>query len=143
MHPWPVRRGWSIATGRFVDFHPSWGVPVRSTVGGPKFGLRYRLEEHAKSITPYGVLGRTHDAAEYEVRYRARLDGQTGKAIAQELAQIANRHEHVEPHRLVVLCFCDLSKPGAFCHRRMFAAWWEEHTGATVADLSPTQEALL
>jgi len=36
---------------------------------------------------------------------------------------------------VVLLCHEDLSKPGAWCHRRMFAEWWTQHTGDMVEEL--------
>ena len=40
-------------------------------------------------------------------------------------------------HRLVLLCFEDLSKPGEWCHRRIFADWWKDITGDHVRELGP------
>jgi hypothetical protein len=36
---------------------------------------------------------------------------------------------------VVLLCFEDLTKPGEWCHRRSFAAWWDEKTGQKVDEL--------
>jgi len=37
--------------------------------------------------------------------------------------------------QLVLLCFEDLRTPGRFCHRRVFATWWEELKGQVVTEL--------
>lgn len=39
---------------------------------------------------------------------------------------------------LVLMCFDDLSKPGAWCHRTMFAEWYYEKTGVSVPELGKT-----
>lgn len=38
---------------------------------------------------------------------------------------------------LVFLCFEDLTKDGEWCHRRMFAEWWQRKTGMKVEELMP------
>jgi hypothetical protein len=37
----------------------------------------------------------------------------------------------------VCLCFEDLTKPGLWCHRQIFARWWTEETGEAVPELEP------
>ena len=44
-------------TGRYAKFRPDLGVPIRSTVGYPRFWRHGQLI-HARDITPYGVFGR-------------------------------------------------------------------------------------
>lgn len=67
--------------------------------------------------------------------YRARLDTAGVAAIRDELRQIARS---AGSDRLVLLCFCDLSAPppAGWCHRRMFATWWQERTGDAVPELA-------
>jgi hypothetical protein len=36
---------------------------------------------------------------------------------------------------VVLLCFEDLRKPGEWCHRSMFAEWYEKQTGKKVVEL--------
>ena len=36
---------------------------------------------------------------------------------------------------LVLLCYEDLRKPGEWCHRQVFAEWWEKKTGVRIQEL--------
>jgi len=69
-------------------------------------------------IGPYkrGEIGE----AEYERRYRAMLDSRTDRITAQ-WRDILRRHGGED---IVLLCWC---RKGAFCHRRILAAWLAEH----------------
>ncbi|MFF3665428.1 hypothetical protein [Microtetraspora malaysiensis] len=121
-----------IATCTYQEFVPAMGHPVRTTVGHPRFPLAYQLAGHARLITPLGtMLGRPLDA--YTLLYRRHLAASGVDAIRAELAEIAARHEAGRP--LVLLCFDKLDKPGNWCHRSQFAAWWTEHTGEPVPEL--------
>ena len=44
--------GLQIYTGTYQRFEPSMGVPVRSTVGLPRFSLSYQIAGHWVSVTP-------------------------------------------------------------------------------------------
>jgi hypothetical protein len=112
------------------------GIPVRTTVGAPRFKLAYQLAGHAKLITPTRpMLGLPRGA--YEVSYRGLLNAAGAERIHAELAAI-----HAAAGRpaaaLVLLCFDRLDKPGEWCHRSMFADWWLEHTGQEVPELGAT-----
>lgn len=66
--------------------------------------------------------------------YRTDLDQLGPARIALRMWEIADAEGD---HRLVLLCFQDLAKPGLWCHRRVFAAWWKDVTGDEVRELSP------
>lgn len=70
--------------------------------------------------------------AEFEAKYRAKLD-KLGVARIRELlervAQDSGRDD------VVLLCYEDLRKSGEWCHRRMFAGWWQEKTGEPVYEV--------
>ncbi|MDR2170525.1 MAG: hypothetical protein LBP59_10320 [Planctomycetaceae bacterium] len=42
---------------------------------------------------------------------------------------------------VVLLCYEDVSKVGQWCHRRMFAEWWENKTGEIIEELSDKPKA--
>jgi hypothetical protein len=83
------------------------------------------------------MLGKPYDV--YRALYRNRLEGAGVDAIRTELAGIAGPLEPGRP--LVLLCFDRLNQKGAWCHRTMFAAWWQEHTGQDVPELGTTPPA--
>lgn len=122
-----------LATGSYYKFTPEMGVPVRSTVGTPR-RLRYPLEEWSKLVTPFGVFGTTDDPAEFRTRYVARLIDKGGQTeVSAELGAIRDRHPD---RRIVLLCYCDVTKPDGWCHRRIFAEWFEQFTGLTIPELT-------
>lgn len=69
------------------------------------------------------------DRPEYEPLYRARLDALGVPAIRRSIAALALDREPV------LLCFESLID-GSWCHRRIFAAWWQEQTGQPVPELT-------
>ena len=122
-----------LFTCRYQRFHPNMGVPVRTTAGLPRFALGYQLGGHAHLITPTWAMVQLGDKATYETQYLQRLADAGVDAIRAELAGIATLHPD---DRLVLLCFDDLSRPDGWCHRRMFADWWTQHTGEPIPELA-------
>lgn len=111
-------------------------VPVATTVGQSSSTF-HRPAFHSPSLAPYGVFGITHYST-FRERYRERLGRLGLDHIATELETIATL---TGCPRLALLCFDDLTKPDNWCHRRMFAEWWEEQTGMEVPELGRMAEA--
>ncbi|MEV4704531.1 hypothetical protein [Actinoplanes sp. NPDC049316] len=122
-----------LFTCRYQRFRPDMGTPVRTTAGYPRFTLGYELAGHARLISPTWAMVSINDEATYRGLYRQMLDARGVDAVRDELQAIADQ---VPDPRLVLLCFDDLSKPDGWCHRRMFADWWTEHTGTEVPELA-------
>lgn len=123
-----------LFTSRYQRFQPAQGAPVRTTVGAPRYQLPYDLAGHARLLAPsYNML--KLDEQPYRHIYVERLESAGLDAIQAELADIADQ---AQDERLVLLCFCDLSvpPPNAWCHRRMFADWWQEKTDEDVPELA-------
>ncbi|MER6611013.1 DUF488 family protein [Streptomyces sp. NPDC000927] len=123
----------TLFTNRYQQFQPTQGVPVRITLGAPRFKLRYTLAHSVRELAPQREYF-SKSLPEFTTAYRADLDQCGVQRIAERLKQIA---EIERDHRLVLLCFEDLSDPAQWCHRRVFAAWWKEMTGDTVRELGP------
>ncbi|MEU4028044.1 hypothetical protein [Streptomyces anulatus] len=123
----------TLFTNRFQEFQPPQGVPVRITLGGVRFKLPYSLTHSVRELAPRrNYLHKSEP--EFTAAFRSDLDQLGPDRIAARLRQIA---EAEGDHRLVLLCFEDLAKPGLWCHRRTFAAWWKDRTGDEVRELSP------
>jgi hypothetical protein len=123
-----------LFTSRYQRFRPGQGAAVRTTVGAPRFQLSYELAGEARILMPsYAML--KLDEAPYRAIYRERLEVAGVDAIRRQLAPIAVA---AGTDRLVLLCFCDLSAapPDGWCHRRMFAEWWELRTDEEVPELA-------
>ncbi|KKK71236.1 hypothetical protein LCGC14_2915950, partial [marine sediment metagenome] len=72
----------------------------------------------------------------FQEAYARRLVRAGVPLLMDRFAALSERHDG---RPLVLLCYEDLSK--APCHRRVFAAFWEEKTGQAVPELA-AQEML-
>ncbi|MFD0783878.1 hypothetical protein ACFQZ8_08120 [Micromonospora azadirachtae] len=127
-----------LFTNRYQRFRPDQGAPVRTTVGKPRFQLPYDVAGFARLLAPtYGML--RMQEGPYRHIYLERLEAAGVDLISEQLAEIADAAGN---DRLVLLCFCDLNvpPPDNWCHRRMFAAWWEDQTGNEVSELDRRRE---
>ncbi|MFU8849484.1 hypothetical protein ACNAW0_00595 [Micromonospora sp. SL1-18] len=127
-----------LFTNRYQRFRPDQGAPVRTTVGKPRFQLPYDVAGFARLLAPtYGML--RMQEGPYRLIYLERLEAAGVDLISEQLAEIADA---AGSDRLVLLCFCDLNvpPPDNWCHRRMFAAWWEDQTGNEVRELDRRRE---
>jgi hypothetical protein len=105
-------------------------VPVGTTVGNPRFKLGYVLAGRCGLIAPYGLFGKGLSESEFRDGYVARLEKSGVAAIRERLIEIAGE----DAPGVVLLCFEDVHA-GEFCHRTVFAEWWEARTGEHVPEL--------
>lgn len=138
-----------LATCSYGEFKPEMGIPVRASLGLPRYVLPYTLDPRAKvwEITPRNTYLKASDEV-YERSYLEQLEGYGVETIDRRFVQIASV---MGGERLVVMCFerlgakthsgirAGLSDPAAgealICHRRLFASWWEQQTGRVVPEL--------
>ena len=122
-----------MITARFTNknLDPDVHNMVQISAGDPKFSLPYRIDHKLSMLAPLPAIFRYPDYAIFETEYRKQLD-QTGvNRIQDELERVAH------PDKItVLLCFEDIRKPDQWCHRRIFAQWWEEKTGQEIAELT-------
>jgi hypothetical protein len=123
----------TLFTNRYQAYQPPQGVPVRITLGAPRFKLSYTLTHAVRELAPSREYF-ARPLPEFTAAYRADLDQLGPVRVAERLREIANAEKD---HRLVLLCFEDLSDPQQWCHRRIFASWWKDATGDEVRELSP------
>jgi hypothetical protein len=70
----------------------------------------------------------SEDEEVYESEYLPKLEAAGVEEIdAQLKKKVANSSDTV-----ILLCH---EEPGQFCHRRLFARWWEEKTGQEIPEL--------
>lgn len=113
-------------------------VPVRISVGAPKFWPGSESFPTVKALCPYGLLGIADDDL-FVSAYCERLDKYGVESIAEALRGIQDAY----PNRpLALLCFEDLDHD--WCHRRVFADWWQRNTGKEIPEYYPDgkQEAI-
>ncbi|MEU9188233.1 hypothetical protein AB0D14_27590 [Streptomyces sp. NPDC048484] len=123
----------TLFTNRFQTFQPPQGVPVRITLGAPRFRLPYSLTHSVRELAPRREY-LSKPLPQFTADYRADLDKLGPVWVAERLRKIT---EAEGDHRLVLLCFEDLTDPALWCHRRVFASWWKDVTGDEVRELSP------
>jgi hypothetical protein len=129
-----------LFTCSYSEFRPAMGLGVRASLGTPRWIHRDEPWPYVSEITPRrSYLNAPYD--EYEAAYLHQLAHNGVDRIGRRFRELSVQHQ---AQRLVVLCFEKLSKPGAECHRSLFAAWWEQQTGQPVAELGepPTQDGL-
>jgi hypothetical protein len=121
-----------LTTCSFGEYRPEQGIAVRTSIGHPRFwkGPQLALAPSIYPTRPMLVL----PIDRYEQQYRQILNSHGFDHIRAELERIVRVRPDEEP-TLVLMCFEKLSKPGAWCHRRMFAQWWLEQTGEEVPEL--------
>lgn len=123
-----------LATSSYRQFRPGMGVPVRITLGKPRFRLGYEYEEIRLLAPPPRVFA-LRDEAEFKAAYRQHLDAVGMERLRRVFERVGGEHSG---QRLVLLCFENVLA-GESCHRRMFAQWWKEQTGQDVPELDPAR----
>jgi hypothetical protein len=124
-----------IVTSRYAGFKREFGVPVRITVGAPRFwktASQGQLEEVSELAPRERIFWREPMPSDGEMIpvYEQRL-AKYATSIFAKLAAIARAHPG---ERLVLLCY---EKPGESCHRWWFAAWAKRY-GLSIPELEVT-----
>ena len=105
--------------------------------GLPKFRIAYEIRGRIWPLAPERALFGLGEE-DYHRLYRNQLDSIGATVIQRELA----RFEQFS--NVALCCFEDVRKQGQWCHRRLFAAWWEEHTGQAIEEYpEPFQQTSL
>ena len=126
-----------LATSRYQTadlIEASGRAAVGITLGYPRFKLRYPLVANLRQLAPTREMIHLSDASSFEEMYRNRLDE---LGVGGVLDLLTTCVELANNERLVLTCYEDLTKPGLRCHRRLFAAWWQENTGEVAPELEP------
>jgi hypothetical protein len=129
-----------LATSRYQDFTPDMGIPIRITVGKPRFTFTHPLE-NVPALAPWELFSKQYKGIDHvpteRAVYRDRLESHV-EAILASLAKVAARH----PGRTgVLLCFENV-RGGEECHRRWAADWFAERFGWDVPELDPPAASL-
>ena len=118
-----------LLTGRYPTHKAKHGVAVATSIGKPRWPLPYDLDHEVRDLMPWGLFGEDLPWPEFEAAYRARLDRIGVDRLQRQFNAITDEH----PGRAVVLLCWE--KPGEACHRRVFAAWWQDRTGQDVPEV--------
>lgn len=113
-------------------------VPVRTSLGTPRWFGWAKATPYLGELAPYGLIDQ-EDQDEFERLYVKRLEKAGVEKIAERLLEIHREYggSATMGRPLALLCYENLQKPGKWCHRTMFAAWWERETDQKVPELDP------
>lgn len=107
-------------------------VPVRISVGNPKFPVSFEVGGFIKDLAPEFAWLKM-SAADYDERFFGKLERVGVTKIAEQLIALSRRHNG---RPLALLCFEQMWGPKASpCHRRAFAEWWESKTGRRILEI--------
>lgn len=119
-----------LGTFKYPGFQPWMGVPVAISIGVPRWmpGI-----DKIRALAPYGVKD-IPDDDDFREAYAARLDAHEDE-IHRDLLRLSKKWPG---QRLVLLCWEDLTKPGAeMCHRTEAAVWLRAR-GLQVEEINPS-----
>lgn len=125
-----------FATCTYQEFKPDYGIPVKSTLGHPRFKLAYPLTHRLDAAAPDRSFFKA-EKPEFRERYFAKLDA-TGVEGFRTIAATIRALEGTDA-TLVLLCFDKLWEPETWCHRTMFGEWWQDRTGLEVPEYGRTR----
>lgn len=110
-----------LGTSSFSFYNGGMGVPVSTSLSTPKWMPGIDFITAAK---PAGIFGRPEFEEEfpYRIAYRRRLDAKE-EEIKRALIDLSMKYPG---ERLVLLCWCNLTQVGNWCHRRMLSEWLGE-----------------
>ena len=99
------------------------------SVGTPRW-MAHNIDGAINELKPFGLLN-IHDKHEYRKQYIARLN----EIGVDKLARVFESwQQYGKP--LVLCCYEDVRKMGDnWCHRTMFAKWWQQQTGEQIDEL--------
>ena len=124
-----------ICTGRYSNknLRTDGYYQVGISVGRPKFPLGYELRDQCYMLAPRRDM-LSMEKARYKNAYYAKLDAAGEQKVINYVRNLEKRAE-AEGKKLALLCFEDIRNPEDWCHRRMFAEWWQEHTGEAIEEI--------
>lgn len=108
--------------------------PVGISIGTPKFPLGYDLREQCYALAPKGFMLKMEYEPYREAYFQKLEDIGVDKII--RIVQRLDAKAQEEGKDLVLLCYEDIRKPENWCHRTLFAEWWQSKTGEVIAELA-------
>ena len=108
--------------------------PVGISLGKPKFPTGYEIREQCYALAPKGYMLKMEYDPYREAYFQKLEDIGADKIIG--IVQRLDAKAQEEDKTLVLLCFEDIRKPDQWCHRTLFAEWWQRKTGEVIEELA-------
>lgn len=115
-------------------------APIRISARGPRFAVPYQLAGCCEEITPAWEVVRlsaTDPEGFVGAYFHQQLCGgsYSNRVVARRVKEIRRAIDAIAGGREpVLLCFCK-GEQTQYCHRRLFAQWWQDETGERVKEL--------
>lgn len=110
-----------------------WYYPVGISIGKPRFKTGYEIREQCYALAPKGYMLKM-EYEPYREAYFKKLE-EIGADKIIGIVQRMDERAQEEGKTLVLLCYEDLRKPDQWCHRTLFAEWWQKMTGEVINEL--------
>ena len=107
--------------------------PVGISIGKPRFKTGYEIREQCYALAPKGYMLKMEYEPYREAYFQKLEEIGTDKIIG--IVQRMDERAQDEGKTLVLLCYEDLRKPDQWCHRTLFAEWWQKMTGEVMNEL--------
>lgn len=111
--------------------------PVGISLGTPKFPLGYDLRDQCYSLAPKSFMLKMEYEPYREAYFKKLEDIGADKIIS--IVQKLDARAREEGKSLVLLCYEDLRNPEKWCHRTLFAEWWQNATGEIIEELEEAE----
>lgn len=99
----------------------------------PKDRLPYAVDGRIELLAPSNGIKAIAKREVFVEVYCSRLNKVGVPTIRAEFERLRQSSKQDE---LVLFCWCDLSKEECWCHRTVFAEWWEKETGEKIEELT-------
>ena len=103
------------------------------SIGKPRFKTGYEIREQCYALAPKGYMLKM-EYEPYREAYFKKLE-EIGADKIIGIVQRMDERAQEEGKTLVLLCYEDLRKPDQWCHRTLFAEWWQKMTGEVINEL--------
>ena len=103
-------------------------TPVGISQGNARY-LKYK-PIYLKELAPTWAMVKMENKEDYRKAYTKHLNDIGIQNVQKMLVEVSNGKP------IVLLCFEDLRKQENWCHRTMFAEWYEKQTGEKVEELT-------
>jgi hypothetical protein len=107
-------------------------LPVRISLGKPRFWKGANELPYVSELMPHGDLFKIEDRGEFTEAFIVRLDRYGADRIRGRFAELGSSYR--KP--LVLMCFELCEEPDDWCHRQVFAEWWQARTGQHVSEVT-------
>ena len=126
-----------LATCSYSQFKPEMGLPVRASLGGPRWWKKpIPREQTVFEIAPGRQYFKEPDDEVFHAKFRAQLDRIGVEHLIDRFNDVGFSAGCAIGDTLVAMCFEKLMTwDDLRCHRSMFRIWWLEQTGEQIPEL--------